>query len=126
MRRMMATDGLNVPRLVVTSPADIAGLVLSLAQAEMVLGHSDTADLVLDDRHISRKHALITVDSPGLVTIRDLNSTGGTFVNDERLDCPRILQAGDLVRFADLVARFEPCGESGAEAAAYAATQLLD
>ena len=42
------------------------------------------------------------------MTIRDLNSLGGTFVNDERLAGPRVFQPGDVVRFADLAARFEP------------------
>jgi pSer/pThr/pTyr-binding forkhead associated (FHA) protein len=74
----------------------------------MVIGHSDTADIVLDDPYLSRRHALISVDSDsGLVTVHDLKSTGGTFVNEERIESPRVLRPGDLVRFADLVARFE-------------------
>lgn len=32
---------------------------------------------------------------------------GGTFVNDERIAGPRALRAGDLVKLADLVTRFE-------------------
>src|SRR5580658_2188636 len=95
-------------RFVVTGPADQAGMILRLSAPELVIGHSDTADLVLDDRFVSRRHALVTIDASGLVTIRDLNSTGGTFVNGERLAGPHLLQAGDLVQFADLVARFEP------------------
>jgi Neuraminidase-like domain/FHA domain/Salmonella virulence plasmid 28.1kDa A protein len=95
-------------RLVVTSPADVAGLVLPLSSPELIIGHSDTADLVLEDRFVSRRHALVTVDTSGAVTIWDLNSTGGTFVNDERLAGPRVLEPGDTVRFADLQARFEP------------------
>ena len=56
-----------------------------------MIGHSDTADLVLEDRFVSRRHALVTVDPAGAVTITDLNSTGGTFVNDERLAGSRVL-----------------------------------
>ena len=104
----MTTTDPNFPRLVVTDPAEHEGLVLSLSLPEMVIGHSDTADLVLDDHFVSRRHALITVALTGSVTIRDLNSTGGTFVNDEQLRGSRVLRRGDLVRFADLVARFEP------------------
>ena len=95
--------------------------------SELVIGHSDTADLVLEDRFVSRRHALVTIDPSGQVTIRDLNSTGGTFINDERLDGPRVLRPGDTVRFADLVARFEPGGqapETAAAAATDAATQV--
>ena len=104
----MAASELNLPRLVVTSPAERQGLVIHLSRPEMVIGHSDTADIILDDRYLSRRHALISVNPSGVVTVHDLNSTGGTFVNEERLRGPRVLQPGDVVRFADLAARFEP------------------
>ena len=113
----MTTDD-TVPRLVVTEPSELAGLVLSLSAPELVIGHSDTADLVLEDRFVSRRHALVTVDPDGAVTIRDLNSTGGTFVNEERLSGPRVLQPGDVVRFADLQARFEPAAVAAVTATA--------
>ncbi len=96
-----------VPRLIVTFPAEFAGQVLALAEPDLIVGHSDTADLALDDRYVSRRHALITVDASGAVSVRDLNSTGGTFVNDERVENSRVLADGDLVRFAQLVTRFE-------------------
>ena len=105
---------MNTPRLVVTGQADQAGRVLALPAPEMMIGHSDTADLILEDRFVSRRHALITIDPAGAVTIRDLNSTSGTFVNEERIEGPRVLRAGDRVRFADLVARFEPGTAPGA------------
>jgi hypothetical protein len=49
----MAIDDAGAPRLVVTEPAERVGLVLSLPQPEMVIRHSDTADVVLDDRFVS-------------------------------------------------------------------------
>ena len=61
---------------------------------------------------MSRRHALITTDDSGSVTIRDLNSADGTFVNDVRLEGPRVLQRGDLLRFANLVVLFEPARTS--------------
>jgi hypothetical protein len=107
---MSAAGDWTGPCLVVTSPASMAGLVLRLMAPEVVIGHSDTADVILDDRYVSRKHALITVDASEVVTVCDLNSTGGTFVNGERIESPRVLRAGDVVRFADVEARFEPVG----------------
>ncbi len=105
---MASTQNEAAPRLVVTGPAEMAGTILPLAAAELVIGHSATADIVLDDTYVSRRHALLTVDEAGQVTIRDLNSTGGTYVNGERLAGGRILREGDVVRLADLTARFEP------------------
>ena len=113
----MAVADAETPRLVVTGPADQVGLVLSLSAPQMVIGHSDTADLILEDRFVSRRHALVITDASGAVTILDLNSTGGTFVNDERIDEPRVLQPGDVVRFADLTralrARRQRAGRRG-------------
>jgi pSer/pThr/pTyr-binding forkhead associated (FHA) protein len=92
----------------------------------MVIGRSDAADLILDDRYVSRRHALVSVTANGSVTIHDLNSTGGTFVNDERLTGPRVLQPGDVVRFAGLAARFEPAVERDTETAVLPETRLPD
>ena len=98
------------PRLIVVSPAEMAGTVLRLAVPQSLIGHSDSADVIIPDGFVSRRHAVVTADPAGQVMITDLNSTGGTFVNGERLTGPRVLADGDEVRFADLVARFEPGG----------------
>ena len=52
--------------------------------------------------NVSRRHALITVDDSGHASIRDENSTNGTFVNGDRL-LPGIdvrLVDGDTIRLA--------------------------
>ena len=105
----------RAPHFVVTAPPSLAGLVLSLTEAELVVGHSDTADLVLEDDYVSRRQALVTIDAAGNVTVSDLNSASGTFVNEERLEGPCVLQAGDVVRFAEVEARFEPGARQGDE-----------
>jgi hypothetical protein len=102
----MADREAEMSRLVITEPAGHAGRVLPLSGTEMTIGHSGTADIVVDDPYLSRRHALLSVDG-GEVSVHDLNSTGGTFVNEERVDGSRVLRSGDQVRFADLVAVFE-------------------
>lgn len=111
----MADREAEVPRLVIIGPARHAGKVFPLSRTEMTIGHSDTADIVVNDRYLSRRHALLSLDG-GELTVHDLNSTGGTFVNDERADGPRVLRSGDQVRFADLLAVFE-AGTAAAEPA---------
>jgi hypothetical protein len=100
----MAGAGIGVPRLVVISAPGHEPLPLT--SPEMVVGRAGTADLVLDDPFVSWRHALVTIAPTGDVQIQDLDSTGGTFVNDERVSGRRVLRPGDLVRFADLVTRF--------------------
>ena len=62
---------------------------------EVVIGRSSELDMVLVEDMVSRKHAKITVAS-GKVTIQDLGSTNGTFVNGEKIKQTR-LKEGDRI-----------------------------
>lgn len=78
---------------------DIDGQRYPLAGAITVLGRDDSADVVLDDPGISRRHSelRVTADGPHLVcSIRDLGSTNGTFVNGDRVQT-EWLNDGDRV-----------------------------
>ena len=55
------------------------------------------------DPEISRRHAHITRAADGRLTIEDLGSANGTFVNDERIDAPRALALGDVVRLGQTI-----------------------
>ena len=105
----MAAGAGSVSRLVITQPAEIRGDVFPLLEPENIVGHSPSATVTIANSYVSRRHALITIDTSGTATIHDLNSTGGTFVNEAQLTAPRVLQRGDLIRFGEqVVARFEP------------------
>ena len=56
-----------------------------------------------DDPEISRRHAYVSRGADGQLTIEDLGSANGTFVNDERIDAPRMLDLGDVVRVGNTV-----------------------
>jgi len=78
---------------------DVDGERYPLMGAMTVLGRDDTADIVLDDPGISRRHSEIRVtnDGPHLVaSIRDLNSTNGTFVNSERISSQRLSDGDEI------------------------------
>jgi pSer/pThr/pTyr-binding forkhead associated (FHA) protein len=56
-----------------------------------------------DDPEISRRHARVSRGTDGQLTIEDLGSANGTFVNHERIDAPRTLAVGDVVKMGKTV-----------------------
>jgi pSer/pThr/pTyr-binding forkhead associated (FHA) protein len=76
------------------------------AGTTLLLGRDPAESLVAaafaDYENVSRRHATVTVDDGGHASIRDENSTNGTFVNGDRV-LPGIavrLADGDIVRLA--------------------------
>jgi hypothetical protein len=84
---------------------------------ELILGREDgTADLVLDDPGVSRRHARVLPEN-GAVIVEDLGSSNGTYVNGERISGPVELGAGDEVQVGATVL--------GVEGGGTAATALM-
>lgn len=65
----------------------------------MTIGRSPSQDIAVMDKSASRLHAEIYFDETlGSVTLTDLGSTNGTYVNRERLTVARRLYDGDVIR----------------------------
>jgi diguanylate cyclase (GGDEF)-like protein len=70
-----------------------------LPSTKVTLGRKPDNDIVIADESASRVHAEIEPDTAGgILTIRDLNSTNGTYVNRERLNSPLPLNIDDQIR----------------------------
>lgn len=61
----------------------------------LVLGRSSECDIMIDDPSISRQHARVTV-KPDRITIEDLSSLNGTYINDDAIKRGHI-EDGDRV-----------------------------
>ncbi|MEA2411073.1 MAG: hypothetical protein QOC77_1634, partial [Thermoleophilaceae bacterium] len=67
-----------------------------------VVGRDQSAGLVIDDPEASRRHASLSVEGLA-VTVEDLGSTNGTFVNGARISGAKELANGDKVRIGTTV-----------------------
>jgi hypothetical protein len=95
-------------RLVVqTSPALDEGTDLVLDSAPLTVGRSEQNDVELrGDDFASAEHARFEPRRDG-VWLTDMGSTNGTFVNGVRLERPRKLAPGDVVRIGATDLRFD-------------------
>ncbi len=78
---------------------------------EITIGRSPTNNIFVRDKNVSRVHCQIVVSS-GAVTLTDLQSTNGTFVNNERAtEC--MLKVNDLIRVGTTLLELEEVDEQG-------------
>jgi hypothetical protein len=96
----------RAPRLVVErAPGHDSGMIYDLDQ-DLVLGRGDSAEIRLDDPFASSRHARV-YEKGNIVVIEDLDSTNGTYLNEELLETARPLHLGDRVRIGDSEFTFE-------------------
>ncbi len=70
-----------------------------LRPGQTIIGRKAESDICIADDSASRRHAAVDFDSEtNVVTLTDLGSLNGTFVNHERIMAPRQLHAHDVVR----------------------------
>lgn len=73
-----------------------------LGQSGTVIGRSPGVDLVITFAAVSGRHALVALED-GEYVIEDLNSSNGTYINNERLFGRRILHNGDEIRLGQSI-----------------------
>lgn len=78
-----------------------AGLDFTVTDATVV-GRSDEADVVIDDPYASEFHLRLVSSENGL-TLHDLGSTNGTYLNGRRVTAPTELRRGDAVQVGKTV-----------------------
>jgi diguanylate cyclase (GGDEF)-like protein len=81
------------------------GRKFDLIKADTVIGRSSKADIQIDQEAISRNHAKVKSDGKR-VTISDLGSTNGTYVNDEPVSGDFQLRNGDLVKIGRTIFKY--------------------
>ena len=84
----------------------VEGRPVELADGEATFGRSRTSTIRLDHESVSRSHALMTLHRGG-VTIRDLNSSNGTWVGGHRITGETSLADGARVQLGAAVVQLK-------------------
>ena len=92
--------------LYVTAPGMPAQKVL-LDRPVVTIGRSSVNDLPIADKMLSRQHARIVRDGGAGLTIEDMGSRNGTFVNGERLTGTIPLKSGDRITVGGVTLKVE-------------------
>jgi hypothetical protein len=94
--------------VVVASPDLVEGRDFEIDSAQLTIGRGGQNDIAIrSDEYASARHARFEPRQDG-VWVQDLGSTNGTYLNGARLDRPRRLNEGDVVRVGETDLRFEP------------------
>jgi pSer/pThr/pTyr-binding forkhead associated (FHA) protein len=95
-------------RLVVVKSPDLdEGMDFELDSAQLTIGRGGQNDIAIaTDEYASARHARFEPRRDG-VWVQDLGSTNGTYLNGMRLEHPKRLAQGDIVRIGETDLRFE-------------------
>ena len=81
------------------------GRKYDLEDGKTIIGRSSKSDIQIDHDSVSRQHVKVTVEE-GRVSIEDVGSTNGTFLNDASLDGKVGLRNNDLIKVGRTVFKF--------------------
>jgi type II secretory pathway predicted ATPase ExeA len=88
----------ELPKLMVTLNGEIQQEI-ELDAANALIGRSSLSDVLINNRFISKHHALL-IRVEGAIHLVDLNSRNGTFVNSKRISSRR-LRHEDIISIGD-------------------------
>jgi pSer/pThr/pTyr-binding forkhead associated (FHA) protein len=91
------------PRLLLIALSAENAFVQPLADGVSLVGRGRDAQIWINHESVSRRHAEVAV-SDGEVTVVDLGSRNGTFLNGQRIEGPTTIQCGDELRFGGVAA----------------------
>ena len=103
--RLLTPSAAAAPAARLYSRSAVCNKQISLERFPFTVGKASPSDVTLPEESVSRTHAFLNRDDSGGVTLRDLNSTNGTFRNGIRLKPGEeiVLRRGDEIRFGNLV-----------------------
>ncbi len=98
------------PACLLVVGGELNGSIYNLPVGETVVGRNPDCSIPLDFHGISRRHFTISVDDTE-VTLTDLASANGTYLNNNKVSAPVVLKRGDMVKIGAVALKFLPKGD---------------
>ena len=89
----------RIPILVVTEGA-LKGNRMPIPDDGLVIGREDSCQFVLNEQGVSREHCRVLLHNSG-VWVRDLGSRNGVFLKGKRVNRPKQMMPGDVLRIGE-------------------------
>ena len=109
-RRLQEGDRFHILQRIDGDPAQSRYVV---SPAGVKIGRSLPADIVVSGTAVSRSHCLVELGGDKL-RITDLNSTNGTYIDDERVVGSALLDVGSVLRIGNVLFEHQVCPRSQA------------
>ncbi len=110
----MSYEGASGPKLIIQH----TGQVFPIGREVVTIGRQEDNIIVLADPRVSAHHATLSRQAEtGACILEDLDSTGGTFVNEVRIKKPQILRHGDVIRMGNTIMDLKQESSPGGDAA---------
>ncbi len=94
-------EEIKKPQRTKVSAAGTVGVGSAPKSNQVTIGRDPSNTVVMGHQDVSSRHASLTRNPDGSVTLTDNNSTNGTFVNGMKVSTPIKLKAGDKVLIAN-------------------------
>jgi pSer/pThr/pTyr-binding forkhead associated (FHA) protein len=108
--KLLSPEINNVLRLIPVETEQID--TIEIKQAEVIVGRDPNNKIYIPDETISAQHCRIYI-SDQQWWINDLNSTNGTYLNDEIIDRPCVMTDGDMIMFGQVKFSIQIINTSG-------------
>ncbi len=99
---------------------------LKLADGVTTVGRQDECQIRIKSSQVSRRHCEL-FEKKGMLLVKDLNSSNGTFVNGKKIQGQQVLEPGDELMIGQVTLRVAKVGQTPpVKAAAEAAPSAAD
>ncbi len=99
-----------------------ATTALKLGDGVTTAGRHDDCQLRIKSSEVSRRHCQF-FEKNGMLLVKDLGSSNGTFHNGKKIEGQRVLEAGDELTIGPVKLRVEKVGQPAAAAKAVASSR---